>query len=171
MLVLQWSALSVLFVPQLAAERWGCSRSASWCERHSRALEAWQLLNDLQAVLFARSSLPPPTRPSTHLSARCSSQNIPHTSGPRVFSQTLPLLPLRAVITHNPCVLLFSFLFMIPSPLRGWNHKSTEHTNVIYSHDLEGKRLSGVHRDVPSRNMLFSSAESLLPELRKARQT
>lgn len=138
-----------------------------WCEIHSETLEAWQLFNDLQALTIRPvfySSPPlarspdPPTHASTHLSARCSSQNIPHTSGCRVFpirSPSLSLPPPSTTITHKSCVLLFSFLFTILSPLPSPNHKIMERTNIIYSYDLEGKRLLAVRRDVPSRNMLF----------------
>lgn len=48
-------------------------------------------------------------------------------------------------------------------PLLSCNHKNMKRSNVIDSHDLEGKRNS----TVPSRNVLFSSAAHVL----RARKT
>lgn len=71
------------------------SAEMMWKTQYER-LEAWQLFNDLQAVLFDWSFALPPQHhhPSTHFSARCSSQNIPDTSGPRVF-------PKRSLSYHS----------------------------------------------------------------------
>lgn len=99
-----------------------------------------------------------PTHRSIH-PPLCTLQQPEHSSHiwPLSLAQTLPLLPLYVVITHKPCVLLFLFYFMI-SPLLSCNHKNTKHSNVIDSHDLEGKRNS----TVPSRKALFSSAAHVL---------
>lgn len=158
-----------------------------WCEIHSETLEAWQLFNDLQALtirpVFYSSpplarSLTRPTHPCIH-PPLCTLQQPEHSSHiwllslSHTLSLSLSLPPPSTTITHKSCVLLFSFLFTILSPLPSPNHKSMERTNIIYSYDLEAKRLLAVRRDVPSRNMLFffMSVDYVLPELMKARQT
>lgn len=126
-------------------------------KERSRMLEAWQLFNDLQAVWFDWAA---PTHQSIH-PPLCTLQQPEHSSHiwPLSLPQTLPLLPLCVVITHKPCVLPFLFFFTI-SPLLSCNHKNMERSNVIDSHDLEGKR----NATVPSRNVLFSSAAHVLQE-------
>lgn len=68
---------------------------------------------------------------------------------PLSFFPNARLPALHAIITHKPCVLLFSFLFTIPPPSRvKKNPNCTQHTNVIYRHDLGEKgKISGVCRD------------------------
>lgn len=90
------SAVELIYVTFHRYRQKGEAVAALWDDVKD-TVERWRLDSSLticRLCYLTGLRFPPPTHPSTHLSARCSSQNIPHTSGPRVF-------PKRSLSYHS----------------------------------------------------------------------